>query len=101
MSGVFEGTDSIYYDKQNLQGEPYFKFLEKELGDKLKSLELMDENTKVSKGCLIYQGIKKEKIESILGNYFELMYHTDTLLEFVPKDSLKLLEFKKYVSIFI
>lgn len=85
LCGILEGPDCVYYDKKKFQKNPYLKFLEKELGNNLKSLEEINETVKISKGCLLYQGVKKEQLDLLLSDDFELMYHTDFLLEFAPK----------------
>lgn len=84
-SGILEGPDSVYYERNRFQEDPYLKLLEKELGSNLKPLEEIDETAKISKGCLMYQGVEKEKLDLLLSDDFELMYHTDFLLEFAPK----------------
>ena len=95
MPFIFEGSRYLYTDVEAFGGDAYIEYLKKELGENLKPLDALNEKSVVNKMCGICNLEKKDKFQKEMGNYCDVIFHTDTIIEMVPKGFSKATGIKK------
>lgn len=85
MPVLLEGSQCIYLDEESFGDEPYLDYLKRILGENMKSVEEMDENSKVNKMSALYNHADKAEVARELDEEWQVVYHQSIVVEIMPK----------------